>query len=196
MKILNLISAAAITLLATTANANLIVNGDFEDPGVAAGTYSVLDTLSGWSLSPNVEVRNALVGNANTGTNYVELDTFNNSSIYQMINTVAGTTYTLAFAYSPRIGLAPGTNGISALVNGVELATVTGQGADDHTWEIFSYNFYATSSLSEVRFTATGVSDGLGGSLDTVSVNAVPVPASAALLAVGLLALRSGRRAK
>ena len=200
MKISQMLAALALAATSVGANANLVVNGDFENPGVAAGTYTIFPTpFPGWVVNNDVEIRNALVGNANTGANYAELDTTVNGSIIQKLTTISGATYAVSFAYSPREGVAAGSNGIEALFNGVSLGIFDGSGLGNtgNVWQNYSFNVTASSTVSTIEFRALGISDGLGGSLDSVAVNAVPLPGTLALLGLGFagMAMR-GRRSR
>ena len=40
---------AAMSLSGVAGASSLVVNGSFEDPGVSAGTWTVFDSLPGWS---------------------------------------------------------------------------------------------------------------------------------------------------
>lgn len=172
---------------------NLIVNGSFESPAIASGDLAFLSTfpgpdLSGW-FTPAVEVRNNLVGAAQEGSNFVELDVSSNSWIAQSFATTAGQAYNLSFWYSPRAGVASSSNGISAFLNGDEEVTLSGNGTNHNgnVWANFNTTFIAgPGSVTSLAFLAVGTSDGLGGSLDNVSVTAVPEPETYALLLGGL----------
>ncbi|MCB1899677.1 MAG: PEP-CTERM sorting domain-containing protein [Rhodocyclaceae bacterium] len=182
------------------AQANLIENGSFELTAspVAAGSWAIQATLPGWSVgSKQVEIRNNVVGSAFDGSNFVELDTTTNSWIGQMVETDLDAHYLLSFAYSPRMYQSAGTNGIEVLWNGVSLSTLTGTNATgDNDWNIYSFDVVG-GGVDTLLFKAVGRPDGLGGSLDAVSLvsapvaraSAVPEPGSAALLLAGLGAL-------
>lgn len=189
--------------LAAAAPVNLLTNGSFEDisaaAGVqqlAAGTWSVFSAIPGWTAAAGggIEVRNSNAGLAFDGNQFVELDAYNNSIMFQQIATDAGIWYDLSFYYSPRPGVTSpaDTNNITVFWNGVALDTRGGQGTGQHDWQKFSYLVQGTG-LDELRFAATGTSDSLGGSLDMVSLS-VPEPASLTLALGALLAAGGARR--
>lgn len=185
-----------VSAQAHAAGINLVKNGSFEDPDIKAGTYKFLydGDLTNWEAgAKGVEVRDRNVGKAYDGDQFVELDTFKNSSIKQQLATTAGSTYKLSFAYSGRMNKPASTNGISILWNGDLVDTVTAVGGAKNEWVIYSFLVNAVGN-DTLTFAAVGKSDSLGGSLDAVSVSAVPVPAAAFLFAPALLGFMGLRR--
>jgi hypothetical protein len=180
----------------TDPNANLITNGGFETPDIGTGSFQVLSTIPGWTTSfgSGIEMQDHVAGSPFDGAQHVELDSFSNSGMLQQISTVAGQTYMLSFAYSPRPGVASDSNIIEIFFDNVLLDTLTasGIGLPDTSWSIFNYSVTATSGLSLLEFRAAGMSDTLGGYLDEVGLTAatsVPEPASLFLFCTGLLGL-------
>jgi PEP-CTERM motif len=195
MKSLKIAATIAVLGLSQAAQANLVVNGGFEIPNQAAGTWSIYTSIDGWNPNPNIEIRNAVVGNAAEGNNYAELDTTGNSAISQTLTTVVGAMYEISFQYSPRIDVPLASNGIAVYFDNALVGTANGSGSSTHNWQLYSY-FATTNSVSSLlEFRAVGTSDSLGGSLDDVKVNAVPLPGTVALLGLGLVAFAARRRA-
>ncbi|MBB2486158.1 DUF642 domain-containing protein [Mitsuaria sp. WAJ17] len=202
-KFLIALGLSAASLLAQATPINLISNGSFESVSLAKGTWSTYGTLSGWTVGPqNVEVRNNVAGSAFAGLNFVELDTSRNSWISQAFTTVVGQTYHLSFMWANRPDqVGANSNGIrwqvAALDGVVGTNTIT-------RWTQFDQDFVATSTSTTLRLGATGTSDGMGTSLDAVSVtqlppaakSTVPEPGSLALLAMAAGSLFVARRRK
>lgn len=202
-----LMSALLVAASSQATAANLVVNGSFETPELASGTWSIFQTGEsglGWTTGRNgLEIRNNVAGTANHGEQFAELDTTNNSYIFQDLNTVAGKTYRLTFDYSPRIGQLLGTNGINVFwgdhstfgnpANAIQSLTGSGAGLADHSWVTYSL-LVEGSGLDTLKFWAFGESDSYGGSLDNISVSAVPVPAAALLFAPAVLGFMGLRR--
>ena len=187
--------ALTIFALSTQVNAagvNLVVNGSFENPDIPTGSYN---SILGWTTSgAGVEIRDNVVGTAYDGDQFAELDSLSNSAIFQNVaNTVAGQSYLLSFAYSPRIDQLSLTNGISAYWNGVLVDSVTADGGSSNNWTMFNYLVTGTGN-DVLQFAAVGTDDSLGGNLDAVSVSAVPLPAAAFLFAPALLGFMGLRR--
>jgi len=187
--------ALAVTLAGVASGAqaaNLVINGSFEDAAVSPGTFIISPTLLGWTGDPDIEVRNDYDGVALDGVNFVELDTFANS---RMTQTIVGTgVVKLSFWFSARgtPSMPAGSNGIGFSLgdlSGVVLATAPGGAA--HDWQEFTgLADLGTSGSATLRFEALGTSDQLGGSLDNISVSAVPLPGAFALMLSGVGALR------
>ena len=185
----NIILAAVLAASFGGANAAL-VNGSFDDQVQNPGSWGVYQSLPGWTTTSGsgIELRNAVAGNSFDGGNYVELDSYNNSSMSQAVTTTAGALYTLSFAYSAREGIAYASNPIQALWNGSSVATVSADGTaqSGNVWNIYSYTVTGTGH-DTLTFAALGTNDTLGGSLDAVSLTAaVPEPSTWALMLGGM----------
>lgn len=182
-KVLLIAAASALTVLSANAS-NIVTNGSFEADSQAAGTWSISTNLTGWTGTPNIELRNNVSGTAQDGVNFVELDTYANSAMSQ---TVTGNgMYELSFWYSARPGVAAGSNGLSysfGSLSGQVLQNVAGGSVN--SWQHFT-GLVNLSGSTVLTFAATGLSDSYGGSLDNVSVTAVPEPETFALMLAGL----------
>jgi hypothetical protein len=227
MKQLTALAIAGTALLACAsthaAPVSLLVNGSFETLPAALGNgqWTVLPSLAGWTVDSGsgVEVRNNVVGTAQDGDVFVELDTnagafggssfdsSTNSWISQSVATLAGAHYTLSWFYAPRDGQAADTNPIDVLWNGAKLVTSNGSGMGRNAgvWQQFSFEVIGTGQLDTLTFAAGGKADSVGGGLDNVSLVAVgpaaaavalPEPATAGLVlaALGCLGLARRRR--
>jgi len=180
-------AGVALALAAIGAQAqNLVQNGSFEDNAQSSGTWAVYNSLSGWAGLPNIELRNNVSGAAQDGQNFVELDAYSNSGMKQ---TILGTGLVeLSFWYSARPSTGA-TNNLSVsfgsfvaeVLNGVSNAT------GSHVWQKYTavVDMGNVGSL-DLFFRAAGPSDSYGGSLDNISVTAVPEPETLALMLAGL----------
>jgi hypothetical protein len=202
MNKLLLAAALAASVGVAHAGTNLVVDGSFEDQALSAGNWGVFGAINGWTTTSGsgIEVRNQVAGNAFDGHNYVELDSNNNSTMAQTLTTIAGAQYTLSFDYSARAGVSAASNPIEVLWNGVSVATVTADGSSlsGNDWHLFSYGVTGTGS-DTLSFRAVGTNDSVGGSLDAVSVSAVPEASTYAMMFAGLIAIGfslRGRRDK
>ena len=203
----NILAGAALcSVIPAFAATNLVTDGSFESASLSAGTYAMYggNSLDGWTALPGdlIEVRDDLVGSAQNGNNFVELDSTHNSSMLTTIATQAGQTYALSFWYSGR----PDSKTYNtAFKSGKVPASSDGLGVNfgdgmirvksptdttsDNLWQEFTTLFTATGSSTTLMFSAMGKSDSFGSSLDDISVLAVPEPTSMAMLGAGLLGL-------
>ena len=178
------------------ASANLIQNGGFELPLQAEGTWAIYNSIDGWTPVTNVEIRNNVAGAAYEGSNYAELDTTQNMAIKQTVTTVLGQQYKLTFAYSPRESVPSGSNGIDVFWNNESLTSLDLQGGDSgNDWVVYTFLVTGTGS-DTLKFGASGYSNSYGGSLDAVTLDAVPEPATMLLFGTGILGLAGVARRK
>ncbi len=209
--------AAGAQAQATEESTNLLEDGSFELANQAAGTWGFYrgNPDTGWyAVGDNslIELRNNLVGTAQEGSSFAELDSQNaNSTMAQDFSTVAGQTYYLSFYYSSRpasdVYNGPCCSVVPAESNGLSFnvgtgwtaaPTLTANSSTDNIWTFFTTSFVAASATTTLSFMATGLSDTFGTSLDNVKVwtdtPPVPEPATLALMVAGLAAL--GARAR
>ena len=169
---------------------NLIVNGSFETPNVAAGSFGIFPAIPGWSHQPRpgttssgIEIQDHSAGApaAGAGDQFVELDSDGPSRIFQGIATSPGSTYRLTFLYSAR----PGTQAIenhfrvSAGPSSVEIGPVAS--VSQTSWTSAALDFVATASTSRIEYLDLSPEQavgGLGAYIDLVAVvltNSPPV---------------------
>lgn len=209
--------AALIATAPATAAVNLVVNGDFEAAPAANGSYIQYfggGSFPGWSVTGSDVIvidesysEQGLVFNAQGGSqNAIDLTGAGNTGpadgIVQTIATAAGQKYRLIFFVgnaSPTGGNAgsytqPSTVNLS--INGGLPISYTNAvnvpfGID---YKQFSLDFTATGATT-LAFSNGTVGDNMLG-LDTVSVSAVPEPATWGLMIVGfgMVGLAARRR--
>lgn len=187
MKLTHALCAATLAAMPLASQAqNLVTNGSFEQDTPAIDYWTITPNLIGWTGAPDIELRNNYDGTAQDGASFVELDTFANSAMSQVINATG--LVELTFWYAARPNVAAGSNDLSfslGNLSGTLLQGVAGGG----TIEWIKYTGIAdlgTSGSATLTFTALGTSDMAGGSLDNISVTAVPEPETVALMLAGL----------
>lgn len=188
------------SLLCVGANANLIVNGGFEDNKVATGNWGYFSSASvnGWD-GDNIEIWDNYAGVvAPEGSQHVELNAhpFDGSvfSIYQNFATVLGQTYDVSFFYSARASVNEQFSFSAGTLNAILTDHVVG------SWKKFTGSFVATGNVSTISFITydTGT---VGNFLDDVVVTAkVSVAESSPLVMLligfaGLVLVRRKNRA-
>lgn len=168
---------------------SLIVNGGFETPDVPTGSYAIYPnaTLTSWEVTggDGLEIQDHAAGAPHWGEQLAELDSNNQSSIKQVINTTPGQKYRLTFWHSPRPDNNANDNAINFKVkvtstSGVminDTVELTSAGGSTTSWTEYTYNFIALDTQTTVEFADAGIqNDSYGGYIDDVSVKALNCP--------------------
>jgi hypothetical protein len=182
-----------------TARANLIVDGDF-----SAGTIGS-SSIPNWTTSGNVAVYSSTTAcchSGDTGTGNFALfgagDGADNGVISQSLSTVSGTEYQLTFLYgatSSPAGL--GTQSISVSAGDLSTTITSNLAQRDYSlvFSSYTFDFLASGPATTLTFAdASTITNSIDGMLDSVSVAAIPEPASIFLLGSSLAALGLMRR--
>ena len=182
--------ALAGAIAATPASANLLLNGDFENDFV------------GWTVAPDVRIgtseayRTYAFGSGDTGTGKFAAFGSGNAtelgSISQVIDTLAGQTYSLTFSY----GIYNRDSKVQAMqvtIGGATFDLVPPAPTNNlsNLLQPFAFQFAATGPSTVIGFTDRSTDTiSVDGLLDDVRVvvSQVPTPGSMALLGVGLIA--------
>jgi hypothetical protein len=200
----NVLTSAAViafTFGAGSVQANLLVNGGFEqDLGISNGGWSAFNSsaIDGWD-GERIEIWNNKAPGAYEGNQFAELNADPNIgdlfTLYQVFNTVIGQTYDYSFAYRARQNDSEEFNffvGDSSIVP----QDATSFLINDHTtsqWDLFTGSFTALSTESQIFFSSTNTGT-FGNFIDDVNVTAVPEPGTLALFGLGLAGLCASRR--
>ncbi len=173
-----------------------MVNGArFSQLNVSGPSWDVYSALRGWKTASGLGIevqsdRTLSNIDAQDGDHYIELDGLGNSSISQKLNLSAG-SYVLSFWYSPRTTLNI-TNTIGYSLGSIVSGQVTHGtgGASVGVWTEVRTTFTVLSGANyDLTFAALGTSDGIGGFIDNVTLETVPVPAAGLGLLTGLFLL-------
>ncbi|WNG57919.1 hypothetical protein F0U59_26575 [Archangium gephyra] len=162
-------SALLLLSLGTPALAqeSIVTNGGFESPVLSPGSWSVYRWgIPGWGVArgPGIEIQ---AYGAMEGSQVVELDSYEPTTMYQIVYPKPGAYYDLSVAYSPRPGVRD--NRISVRFGDLS-TTLQGDGTllGGNQWTRHTFRVKATEAETALVFEDTSVSDGLGGLLDDV----------------------------
>ncbi len=179
-----------VAALSGAASANLVVNSSFETPNNGSGWgLSLTDGVAGgWYAEVDlIEIGAASVyGVTGQDQNQVlELDAKHNVKVSQNLTTAAG-VYKVDFSAALRSGVSQARQGGDLLWNDqLVLSFLPGSTA------MQGYTAYVTGTgADKISFVGTGTDDSYGTLIDNVSVEAVPEPATLAILGLGLAAIR------
>lgn len=196
-KLIRRVLGATLLLLTTSANANLIVNGGFEDFGAGERTAFANTNnanMIGWTSNGDFfEVWDTFGRSSFEGFQHLELNSNGTGpwSIWQSFSATADEAYVLSFAAAKR------TSGAESFV--VSMFSDAGEAFSQliqlpsQDWTEYSFIFKANANLMTLRFTSVSPEGTVGNFIDGVSVS-VSEPSMIALLGLALFGLGARRK--
>jgi hypothetical protein len=184
---------AALAFFASpVAAGNLLLDGSFEKPVVADGTYQLFntgDTFQNWTVvgdPGNVAIVNddfsyCVPLPAKKGVQFLDLTGTSNSptGVQASVKTTPGSTYSITFFIG---NLAGGgncgtTSTVNLMIDGVSVASFTSKKTGDTlVWKKFSTEFTAQNASTTIAFfNGDGPNDTANG-LDAITVELVAAP--------------------
>ncbi len=151
---------------------NLLVNGSFEAPSVAANSWAAFSSIPGWTAisGGTIELWNNLNRvKATDGSNFGELDYRGaRDGLYQTVQTTAGQSYDLSFDARLRPDSGRRTSTIEVLWNDNVVATVP----PGSNWKTYHFSVTGTGGQDRLTFreAAGQAADGRGALYDNVSL--------------------------
>ena len=174
----------AIAVFNVLVSDNLIQNGSFEQI-VTPNPWNYIHAIPEWTLEsgPNFELQKNLLQTSADGSQYLELDAHplpGSTAVSQTIDTVAGVTYELRFAFARRPGTAVGENALDVDIedvgSGTALSLLHYSDPGTSGWTYHEATFTATGARTLLRFADAGtLSNTLGTFLDDVSIIRAPL---------------------
>lgn len=175
---------------------NILVNGSFETPALASGTWTTADSMPGWTSANGAKLEwgwASVYGvTGQTGNQVMELDSYSNVEVYQ--ETLTPGAYVLSFLYARRADVAANsdTDKFEVRWNGNLVASFD-PGSTAMT--LYSTTVFAAAPPIRLTFLGTGPSNSYGAIIDDVQLNSVPDGgATAMLLGVAMAGLGCFRR--
>jgi Protein of unknown function (DUF642) len=175
---------------ASAATTNLVKNGTFSSPAIAAGSleyFTYGQSFSHWrvvgapgnvALTSTTFTQGGYSFVADGTSQSVDLtgDTNSRTGIAQTINTTVGTHYALQFAignvYNPG-GIFGVSSSVAVVVNGTQIFVGTnsqGKGTTTQIWQTFHTSFVATSPHTTLEFLNLDPSNDTANCIDDIAV--------------------------
>jgi hypothetical protein len=162
------------------ASLNLVVNGGFEAPGLANGTWNVFANVPGWVVTsgPGMEIQAGVAGAPFEGRQLLELDSHAPTSIAQDVRTQRGRSYALSLAVSPRPGTPASDNRVGIYWDGQLVARVEADGTRTPatTWQVITVVVRAERDMARLEIRDEGTPNSVGGYIDDVRLQPIAMP--------------------
>jgi hypothetical protein len=172
--VLGLTAGGARAFAAPPRLPNLLTNGGFEHPRVAAGTSHPFPSIPGWHLAfgPDIELQNHVAGAPAVGEQFAELDSDASSGIVQRVPTTPGRLYRIEFFASARPGTSSAENRLIVKWHRHVIARIvlSGRGLTQTDWHAYAFKVRAPGRRARLEFDDAGISDSVGTYLDGVRV--------------------------